>query len=198
MSATGRRAEYADATRRALVGAARGLFAERGYASTSIDLVAETARVTKGAVYHHFKNKTELFKAVCEAVESDIVATIAQADVADRQDPFEALVRGIDRYLDICLDQDVQRILLLDAPTVLGWDGWREMESRYALGLTVAALEVAMEADLIRKQPVEPLAHMVLGALTEGALYIARADDRAEARRNVGESTRLLLEGLRI
>jgi hypothetical protein len=87
---------------------------------------------------------------------------------------------------------------LLDAPTVLGWDGWREMESRYALGLTVAALEVAMEADLIRKQPVEPLAHMVLGALTEGALYIARADDRTEARKNVGESTRLLLEGLRI
>jgi AcrR family transcriptional regulator len=198
MTPTGRRAEYADATRRALVEAARGLFAERGYASTSIDLVAETARVTKGAVYHHFKNKTELFYAVCEAVETDVVAMIAQVDIAGRQNPYEALVTGIDRYLDVCLEPEVQRILLIDAPTVLGWEGWRELESRFALGLTVAALEVAMEADLIRKQPVEPLAHMVLGALTEGALYIARAEDRTEARKNVGESTRLLLEGLRV
>ena len=196
MPPPGRRAEYAEATRAALVDAAAELFAQRGYGATSLDDVAAAVRVTKGAVYHHFKGKRDLFYAVCEQVETEVVAHVGQGDV-DIRDPWDALVRGVDRYLDACLEPKVQRILLLDAPTVLGWDGWRELESRFALGLTVAAIEVAMEAKVLRRQPVEPLAHMLLGALTEATLYIARAEDRREAREQVGGSVRTLLEGLR-
>ena len=197
MPPPGRRAEYAEMTRRALVDAARTLFAERGYASTSIDDVADAARVTKGAVYHHFKGKTDLFEAVCERVEVDIVAAIVQGPVGGT-DPFEALVRGVDEYLDQCLQPEVQRILLLEAPTVLGWDRWRDLEARFGLGLTQAALQVAIEAGILRPQPVEALAHIVFGALVEGALYIARAADRDKARTEIGGIVRALLEGLKI
>ena len=197
MAPPGRRAEYAEMTRRALVDAARTLFAERGFAATSIDDVAEAARVTKGAVYHHFKGKTDLFEAVCERLEVDIVAAIAHGPSGGEHDPWDSLLRGIDRYLDECLEPDVQRILLMEAPTVLGWDRWKDLQGRFGLGLTQAALQMAMEAGVLKPQPVELLAHMVLGALTEGAMYIGRATDRDAARAEVGRSVRTLLEGLR-
>ena len=193
---SGRRAEYAAATRRSLVDTARRLLTERGYAATSLDDVAAAAGVTKGALYHHFANKKELFEAVVAAVQDDLL-TVIGAGAVENRDPWEGLMAAIDRYLDACLEPDVQTILLLEAPTVLGWDRWREMEERYGLGLTRAALEVAMEAGLIERRPVTPLSHLVLGALTEGAMYIARAEDRATARAEVGEAVRALMEGLR-
>jgi AcrR family transcriptional regulator len=192
----GRRADHAASTRRALLDAARALFAERGYVGTSLEDVVSAAGVTKGAVYHHFENKKELFLAVVELVEERVLEFISSGPITVR-DAWEGLVAGIDRYLDACLEPEVQQILLLDAPTVLGWEHWRALEERYGLGLTRSALEVAMDAGLMRKAPVDPLAHLVLGALTEGSMFIARAEDRNKARREVGESVRTMLEGMR-
>ena len=177
MPPPGRRAEYAEMTRRALVDAARALFAERGYASTSIDDVADAARVTKGAVYHHFKGKTDLFEAVCERVEVDIVAAIAQGPVGGT-DPFEALVRGVDEYLDQCLRPEVQRILLLEAPTVLGWDRWRDLEARFGLGLTQAALGRDRGGDPSPPTGRGPGPHRVRSTGGRGALHRAGSRPR--------------------
>jgi AcrR family transcriptional regulator len=194
--APSRRSDHAAETRRDLLDAARVLFSDRGYAGTSLDDVVAKAGVTKGALYHHFANKKELFTAVVELVEEHVMSLISAGPV-DVKDAWEALVLGVDRYLDACLEPEVQRILLLEAPTVLGWDHWRELEERYGLGLTRAALEVAMERGLLAKRPVEPLAHIVLGALTEASMYIARSEDREAARDDVGRSVRAVLEGLR-
>ena len=192
----GRRADYAASTRRALIDAARALFAQNGYAETSLDDVVAEAGVTKGALYHHFDNKKELFAAVVEIVEEHVMELVAAGPSAQR-DPWKALVRGVERYLDACLEPEVQTILLLEAPSVLGWDAWRDREERYGLGLTRAGLQAAMNAKLLKKRPVDPLAHIVLGALTEASMYIARADDRKKARAEVGKSVRSMLDGLR-
>jgi AcrR family transcriptional regulator len=193
MAAT-KRAEYAEATKRDLVDVARRVFAERGYAGTSLDHVVSEAGVTKGALYHHFENKKELFAAVAERVEAELTALVGQGM---ERDPWRALVAGIERYLDAALDPEVQNILLIDAPTVLGYERWHELQARYGLGLTVTALEVAMDAGLIKKRPSLPLATMVLNALSAGAMFIARAEDRKVARKEVGGITMLMLEGLK-
>lgn len=192
----GRRAAYAEATKRELVEVARRLFTARGYSHTSIDDVVEEAGVTKGALYHHFDNKLELFAAVAEQVEADLTARIARGPVGV-QEPWDALLSGIERYLDECMNPEVERILLLEAPTVLGWERWRDLEARYGLGLTIVALELAMEAGALRRQDPEPLAHLLLGALGEGATYIVRAKSRKNARKEIGEALRAMLEGLR-
>ena len=189
-----KRSEYAEATKRDLVAVARRLFAERGYAGTSLDDVVRDAGVTKGALYHHFENKRELFAAVAERAESDLTASIGQGS---ERDPWAALVAGTERFLDAALDREVQNILLLDAPIVLGYERWQEMQARYGLGLTVTALEAGMDAGILKRHPSLPLAEMVLKALSAGAMFIARADDRAAARRHVGEIARSMLEGLK-
>ena len=191
-----RRAEYAEATRQALVDAARDQFARRGYAATSTEDIVQGARVTKGALYHHFKGKADLFRVVVENLEVELGHKIAKA-ASSSTDPWQVLVTGVDAFLDACLDPAVQRILLLEAPSVLGWETWREIEAQSGLGLTQTALEMAMDAGAITRQPVEPLAHMLLGALHEGALFIARAEDRPAARAQVGRTTARMLESLR-
>ncbi len=193
MSST-KRAEYAEATKRELVDVARRLFAERGYAGTSLDDVVREAGVTKGALYHHFENKRELFAAVAERVEADVTASISHSL---QRDPWDALLTGINRFLDAALDLVVQNILLIDAPTVLGYERWHDMQQKYGLGLTVTALEVAMDAGVIVRRPSLPLANMVMKALSAGAMFIARAEDRETARKDVGEIAAAMCEGLR-
>ena len=190
-----KRTEYAEATKRELVGVARKLFAARGYGGTSLDDVVAEAGVTKGALYHHFENKRELFAAVAERVEADLTAAIGRGL---ERDPWAAFVEGANRYLDAAsTEAEVQRILLIDAPTVLGYERWHELQERYGLGLTIAALEVAMETGTISKRRVLPLATMVLQALSAGAMFIARAEDRDEARKEVGNIALAMLEGLK-
>src|SRR3712207_956746 len=139
-----KRSEYAEATKRDLIAVARRLFAERGYAGTSLDDVVSAAGVTKGALYHHFENKRELFAAVAERVEADVTAWIGRGS---ERDPWKAFVAGALRYLDAASTQaDVQRILLIDAPTVMGYERCKELQQRYGLGLTAKGLENAMEA----------------------------------------------------
>jgi AcrR family transcriptional regulator len=196
MNVKSRKAEQSNATRAALLERARELFSDRGYAAVSTEEIVQAAGVTRGALYHHFRDKRDLFAAVVEQVEQDVLERVAEAALGEA-DPWAQQVAAVGAYLDVCLEPSVQRIVLADAPSVLGLAAWREIEATYGLGLVRAGLQNVMDAGLIEQQPVEPLAHLLLGALTEGGILIARAEDRKTARREVGESLDRLLNGLR-
>jgi AcrR family transcriptional regulator len=170
-----------EATRRLLVTAARTLFGERGYASVGTEEIVRAAGVTRGALYHQFRDKTDLFAAVAEQVEAEIVTRVAEGAAA-ATGPVDELRTGMRLFLDACAEPEVERIILLDAPAVLGWEAWRDLAGRYGLGLVQAVLQAAIEAGAIIPQPVEPLAHVLIGALDECALYVARAEDPDAAR----------------
>jgi len=190
------KAEQADATRAALSAAARLLFTERGYAATSTTEIVERAGVTRGALYHHFAAKEELFRAVFEQLEGEVTEHVAE-EALTSADPLEQLRRGTRAYLEACIDPAVQRVVLLDGPSVLGWETWQEIEQRYGYGLVVAGVEAAMAAGLISAQPVEPLAHVLFGALTEAGMVVARADEPRTARADMEAAMDRLLDGLR-
>jgi AcrR family transcriptional regulator len=187
--------ERSEATTGALVAAARRLFAERGYAAVGTEEIVREAGVTRGALYHHFAGKREVLAAVHEQIESELAQELAETLRPDAG-PLETLQRGADAFLDRCLDREVQQVVLLDAPAVLGWERWREIGARYGLGLIEALLSVGMEQGEVRRQPVTPLAHALLGALDEVAMYVARAEDPRAARREVGETLAGLVRGL--
>jgi AcrR family transcriptional regulator len=192
----GRRDEEARATRDALVSAGLDLFAERGYAEVGTEEVVKRAKVTRGALYHHFEDKRDLFRAVHERVEEDLVAGIA-ARMEGTSDPWEVLLTGMTSFLDACDDPAIKQIALVDAPAVLGWQEWRHIDERYGLGLTKAALGGAMEAGVMRRAPLDALAHLLLGAMSEAAFVVANADDTAAARADIEAALVGLLEGLR-
>lgn len=185
-----------EATRAALVKTARRLFARDGYAAVSVEGIVRRAKMTRGALYHHFSDKADLFRAVAEQVEAELVQQAAAAAVKEPR-PEKHLEVGCQALFDACLDQDVRRILLIDGPSVLGWEAWREMDAKYALGLLREALDAAMDEGYIERHPVEPLALMLLGALGEASLGIARADDVERARVDFGETFARLLSGLK-
>jgi AcrR family transcriptional regulator len=187
--------ERSEATRAELIAAARLLFAERGYAGVGTEEIVRAAGVTRGALYHHFSGKPELLEAVYEQVESELTEKIATGALAG-SDPMAALRAGTEVFLDACLEPEVQRIVLLDAPAVLGWERWREIAADHGLGLVEAALGAAMDADVIARQPLRPLAHVLMGALDEAAMLVARADDTDAARAEVGATLNGILEGL--
>jgi AcrR family transcriptional regulator len=187
--------ERSQATRAALLTTARELFAQRGYAAVGTEEIVRATGVTRGALYHHFAGKLELFEAVYEEVESRLVTEIAAAVDIDAPDPMAALHAGAQAFLDACEnDRTVQRIALVDAPSVLGWERWREIGLRYGLGLVQGTIEAAVEAGQIERQPAGPLAHLLLGAIDEGAMLIARADDGGETRRQIGASVTRILD----
>src|SRR2546421_343515 len=186
------RAQQSEATRRKLLRIGRDLFARRGYSDVPTEEIVRRAGVTRGALYHHFRDKRDLFAAVVEQVEQEGMERGASAALAET-DPWEQQRVAIGAYLDVCLERDVQRIVLVDAPSVLGLAAWREIEATYGLALVQAGLQSVIDAGYIEEQPVEPLAHLFLGALTEGGLLIARADDREGARREVGDGVDRIL-----
>lgn len=188
-------AERREATRAALLGAARELFGDHGYANVGTEEIVQRAGVTRGALYHHFDDKEHLFRAVYELVEEDLTARIA-AGVTGVAEPTDMLRSGAAVFLDACLEPEVQRIALLDAPSVLGWEAWREIGQHYGLGLIQTALQSAMDAGAIAQQPVVPLAHVLLGALHEAALLVARANEGRTTRGEVGETLDHLLAAL--
>jgi AcrR family transcriptional regulator len=191
-------AERSAATRGALVRAARELFARDGYAATGREAIVERAGVTRGALYHHFADKEALFRAVFEQLEAEVMAKSAAAAVAvSPDDPLGQLRAGSLAYLDVALDPAVQRICLLDAPSVLSPAARQEVVDAYAAGLVREVLRAAMDAGALIRQPLEPLTHLLLAALHEAALYVARADDQAAARVEVGATVAHLLDGLR-
>jgi AcrR family transcriptional regulator len=198
MSVKSLRAEHAEATRAALLKAGRKLFAEHGFAGVSAEEIAQHARVTRGALYHHFKDKKDLFGAVCDEMGEEMRSRIEQAVMPiAAEDPWRAMTDGIGAFLDACIDSDFQRIVILDAPGVEGWAEWRKHAEMHELGLIQAGVQLLMEAGLVPKQPVNVLAAMIFSILNEGAMLIAHAEDRAKARREVGATINRLLEGLR-
>ena len=189
--------EVAERTRRALIDAARALFAENGYSATTLNMITDRARVTKGALYHHFRDKEDLFTTVLTEVEGELLARINEAASAE-PDSWRRVIGAAEAWLDGSLDPEVQQILLLDGPAVLSWAAWREIDTRLSLGPIKAALRNAMRARTVRPQPVEPLAHLLIGALNEASLAITRSADRRTARREVGAALVGLLDGLRV
>lgn len=190
------RAEQAAGTRSELMRTARELFAERGYAGVGTEEIVARAGVTRGALYHHFEDKKDLFRAVHEELERDLVASIGER-IAGIDDPWELLVTGVRAFLDACTEPALMRIALVDAPVVLGWEEWRDIDTRYGLGLVSFGLQNAMDRGLLRRQAVRPLAHLLAGSMTEAAMMIAHAPDHEAARREVEGPLLAILEGLR-
>jgi AcrR family transcriptional regulator len=189
--------ERSEATRTALIAAARRLFAERGYAGVGTEEIVRAAGLTRGALYHHFGDKRELFAAVYEQIEVELAERIATGALAAQTDrPLEAMRAGAEMFLAACTEPDVQQIALLDGPSVLGWDRWREVAADHGLGLIEASLQAAIEAGAMAPQPVRPLAHVLMGALDEAAMLVARAEDPEAMRAEVGRTLGTLLDGL--
>jgi AcrR family transcriptional regulator len=181
-------ADRSAATRDALVAAALRLFAAQGFTEVPTDAVVAEAGVTRGALYHQFADKAALFGAVVEAVEADIAGRLADSvAAAGISDPVEALRHAVRTWLDICVEPEVHRIALIDGPSVLGWTRWRELCQRHVFGLVQAVLEHGIEAGRIRAQPTRPLAHALMGAGDEAALYVAESANRALARAEMTE-----------
>ncbi len=187
-------AERTAATRGALIAAARTLFTGRGFAGVSAEEIVAAAGVTRGALYHHFEDKTGLFAAVFEAIEEETIARIgAGAGAGSALDRMRAGTRA---WLDLCREPEVHRIALIEAPAVLGWERWRAIGDRYSLALVEYLLAAAIAAGEIPPQPVAPLAHILLGVVREGALFLATAEDPAAAQRDVGQAVDRILLGL--
>ena len=193
-----RKTEQSEATQAALLAAGRALFTEHGFAATSTEQIVQHARVTRGALYHHFRDKADLFAAVFEELSREISREVRKASMAGgKRGTWGHLVAGCNAFLDACLRPEVRQIVLLDAPAALGWERWRELDPRCGFALMRMGLEVAMEAKLIAPQPIEPLAHILVGALNEAALAMVRAEDPKAARAEIGVSVERLLDGLR-
>jgi AcrR family transcriptional regulator len=195
----GRRTQAArtEATRAALIAAARPLFAERGYTGVGTEEIARAAGVTRGALYHHFDGKRELFEAVYERIEIELAERIASGALrANASSPLAAMKAGAEMFLLASTEPETQQIVLLDGPAVLGWDRWREIATEHGLGLIEATLQAAVKAGEIDSQPVRPLAHVLMGALDEAAMLVARAADAERMRAEVGRTLGALLDGL--
>jgi AcrR family transcriptional regulator len=195
-STLSRRAQNAEGTRKALLAAARALFASHGYARTGTEDVVRRARVTRGALYHHFRDKQALFEAVVHQEEQKLAQRIATA-AAGEADPWRGFVAGCQAFLDACLDPAVRRIVVLDGPTVLSAGQQREVEELYYLRGIKRGLGSAMAAGLIDDLPLDALARALLGALTQAAQFIASADNDAAARTEAEAAVMRLLEGLK-
>lgn len=172
------------------------LFAERGYAGASLDEVAARARVTKGALYHHFAGKQALFLAAFDQVEREVVQRVA-ATLTARATPWESAMHGLRSYLDICLEPSYQRIVMRDAPAVLGLAEWRSCEERYTLGIIRDVLAALIKSGDVEPLPLDALTAIVFSALGSGAELIAASDDPESAGREVGGVIERLLAGLR-
>jgi AcrR family transcriptional regulator len=200
MSAVRRtQAERAAETRDALIAAARPLFAAQGFAEAALEAIVRAAGVTRGALYHHFADKTELFAAVFEQVEEEVAVRMGEAIAASNQtDPIEVMRLGAGFWLDACSDPEVQRIVLVDAPAVLGWTRWTEIGNRYNIGMVRALLSNAVETGRIPPQPIEATVLTILGAMREATLYVALAEDHDQAREEAGLVINRLIQALSV
>ena len=188
------RAAQAVATRRELLVHARKLFAQRGYADASTDEVVRRAKVTKGALYHHFANKSELYRAVVEDMARELVARMDDAAQTTRL-PARRLEAACRAYLDACLDSTLTRILVLEAPVVLGWKAWCEVAHQHEIAALAGYLEAVVAKSATGERPIE-MAHVLLGALNTSARVIATAEDPQRARMQVEDTIGRLLKGL--
>ena len=197
-------ADRTERTRGQLVAAGREAFGQRGYEEVSTTDLATAAGVTRGALYHHFADKRDLFRAVYESVEAELTQRAAGALQTRGQAPTAAgapgvaaeLIAGAELFLDLTLQPEIGQIVLRDGPAVLGWSEWRRIGARYGLGVIENALARGVESGELRPVSIQPTAHALLGALDELAMWVAEADDVPAARREAGESLRLLVAAL--
>src|ERR1700722_15354710 len=190
-------AQRSAATQQALLAAARRLWGERGYAAVSTPEIAEAAGVTRGAMYHQYPDKANLFLAVLEAVETDVIERLTAIVVAEQpKSPADALRTSADAWGDIATEPEIRQLVLLDAPSVLGWAGFREVSLRYGLGMTEQLLRAAIDGGALKPQPPRPLATALIGALDEGAMGIANADDAEQEKTDVRAVIHNLIDGL--
>jgi AcrR family transcriptional regulator len=189
------RSQHAEATRRAVLAAARSSFGRKGYAQTSVDEIADAARVTKGAVYHHFAGKEALFRAVHEEVEAEALARAAAAmDPADS--PIDQIVAAVNAYLDAALDEEIRRITLADGPALLGLEPEGHSEQQAGHVAVRSFLAAAIAAGQIANLDPGLLAHLIGGLALQGGLLIARASDPDATRAAVGNAVGAMLRGL--
>jgi len=176
-------ADRSASTRAALIEAGRRLFAEHGFAGVGTEAIVAEAQVSRGALYHHYADKTALFDDVFQVVERDAAQRLAESAARNGDDDARTVMqRALDEWFEACDDPEVYRILLIDAPSVLGWSRFRELCLHHVLGLIESLLEVGMAAGKFTRQPVRPLAHVLIAAADEAALYIVGSDDRATAK----------------
>jgi AcrR family transcriptional regulator len=185
------REKQAEGTRSGLLAVARRLFAQKGYPDVSVDEIVQAARVTKGALYHHFRDKLELFRAVVEEIQTEMQARLV-AVAARPGDGMTQLRASCHEYLDACAVEEVGRIVVLDSPAALGWDSWCKLNREYGLGFFVERLRAVRIAD----PAIEATAQMLMGALNVAGRVIAQADDRKAARAQVGQTIDRLLAGI--
>lgn len=190
--------ERSETTAADLVRAARELFAQDGYAATSLEAVCDRARVSKGALYHHFKNKEELFRVVCAGEQERIATAVAAAyRECSQEDSWNAVFQGCRAFLEVCMDPAVQQITLLDAPGALGWAVLREIRAG-CFDLVKGAVARAMDDGRIASRPVDPLATILYGSICESAMAVARTEDGQQDRlhRETLEELRVLFAAM--
>jgi AcrR family transcriptional regulator len=177
------------------VDVATELFASQGHAAVTMEQVCSRAAVTRGALYHHFAGKADLFRAVCEQVAASVTDQVTQ-EAREAPDAWSRLQSGCRAFLDACTDQGVRQILLTDAPSVLGWAAFREMDARHGLGLLRAGIQAAMDQGFIETGPVDALAHLLVAALDEAAMLIGQAASHETARRDAAAALDRILAGI--
>jgi AcrR family transcriptional regulator len=181
-------------TRRALLDAARSLFAEKGYHGTAAEEIVGRAGLTRGALYHHFEDKKDLFRVVVDEMEGEIDEEIEAAERAQSGLP-EAVMAGYRAFIDAVLDPEMRRTFFLDGPSVLGWE-WREIDARHAVGKIEEGLEALIAQGFVEPQPVGPLARLINGTLLEAAFFVAASEDPEAARDEVWGAMERLVGGL--
>ena len=193
-----RRTEHASDTRAALIASARRLFAAQGYDGTGTEQIVTDARVTRGALYHHFRDKADLFRAVMAEAAGTVARQLVDEQLAsDSPSPLSEIRDGVAAFLDVCVGGDFQRIVLVDGPRVLGSDAWESLVDQYGRQLLEEWLDRCAEAGEIEPVHMRPLARLLIAMLTEASLAIPRASDPASARAEFGAVLDRLLTGLR-
>ena len=201
-------------TRQALVDAARAIFTAQGYAATGTEEIVAAARVTRGALYHHFQDKTDLFRAVMEQMAREVAEHLIDAELSrpaapspgqpagqpaaqPPADAWDEVRDGLRAFLDLCVvTDDFQRIVLVEGPAVLGHEAWDDLVARHGSNLLAEWLSRAVEQGRIAPVPIQPLTRLLIAMISESSLYIARADDRSAARKAMGTVLDRLLAGL--
>ena len=193
----GRRAQHAWDTRTALLAVARRMFAAGGYDGTGTEQIVAEAQVTRGALYHHFRDKADLFRAVMEEAAGEVAWRLTDDQTQLEGSPLDEISDGIGAFLDVCVGGDFQRIVLIDGPRVLGEQAWDQLVERYGRALLEEWLTRAIAAGDMDPVPVRPLARLLIAMLTEASLAIAAAADPAATRAELGVTLTHLLDGMR-
>jgi AcrR family transcriptional regulator len=190
------RTRNSDTTTAALLRAARAEFTSQGFLAAKTEAIVAAAGVTRGALYHHFRDKAALFDAVVEQMQEEIAREVAHSAKTSTS-PFDAFLSGCGAYLDCCTRPDVRQVVLIDGPAVLGWERWRELDERHAFRSTLHAVRACIAAGEIVAAEAEPMARVLLAAVTQVGLDIGRTNDPARHRRELGDALMVVLRRLR-